>query len=88
LTISPFSKENNVTTDELVSSNLLYFQKIVCPRKTKPKKTGITPNRKTSRLLHDLERVADIRFKLGLYSRYLRIVTHESITPRPINSYL
>ncbi len=66
-TISPFNKANKVMTEELVSSNLLYFQKIVCPRNTKPKKKGMTPRRKTKRLLHDFDRVADIKFKLGLY---------------------
>lgn len=59
---------------------------MVWPKKTKPKKKGITPSRKTSRLLHDLERVADMRFKFGLYYRYLRMVTQASITPRPISS--
>lgn len=88
LTISPFNRENKVMTEELVSSNLLYFQKIVWPKKTKPRKNGITPNRNTNKLLHDLDKVDDIKFKLGLYSKYLRIVTHASITPKPIRSYL
>lgn len=75
-------------TDELVSSNLLYFQNIVCPKNTNPKKNGITPNKNTKRLLQDFDKVADIKFKLGLYSRYFKIVTQASITPKPINSSL
>lgn len=61
---------------------------MVWPRNTKPRKKGMTPSKKTNRLLHDLDRVADMRLRLGLYSRYLRIVTQASITPRPISSYL
>jgi hypothetical protein len=66
----------------------LYFQKIVCPRKTKPKKKGITPSKNTSKLLHDLAKVADIKFKLGLYSKYFKIVIQANITPKPTKSYL
>lgn len=75
-------------TEELVSSNLLYFQKIVCPKNTNPKKKGITPSKKTKRLLQDLAKVADIKFKFGLYSKYFKIVIQANITPKPTKSYL
>ncbi len=61
---------------------------MVCPKNTNPKKNGITPSRKTRRLLQDLDKVADIKLRLGLYYRYLRIVTQASITPNPINNSL
>ena len=82
------SKENSVITEELVSSNLLYFQKIVWPKNTNPRKKGITPNKNTNRLLQDLAKVADIKFKLGLYYKYFSIVIHANMTPKPTNSYL
>ena len=88
LTISPLSRENKVITEEEVSSNLLYFQNIVCPRNTKPKKNGITPRRNMIKLFHDLERVAVMMFRLLVYSRYLKIVIHASITPKPIRTSL
>ncbi|MFM7857987.1 MAG: hypothetical protein ACKO96_40240, partial [Flammeovirgaceae bacterium] len=56
--------------------------------KTKPKKNGITPSRNTNRLLQDLDKVEDIKFKLGLYYKYLRIVTQANMTPNPIRSSL
>lgn len=88
MTISPLRREKRVITEELVSSNLLYFQKMVWPRKTKPRKNGITPSKKISKLLHDFPKVADIRFKFGLYSKYLSMVIQASMTPRPTKSYL
>ncbi len=86
--MSPFNNENKVTTDELVSSNLLYFQKIVCPKNTNPKKNGITPSKNIKRLLQDLDSVDVIKFKLFEYSRYFKIVIQANMTPNPINTYL
>lgn len=86
--MSPLRREKRVMTEELVSSNLLYFQKIVWPRKTKPRKKGMTPSKKISRLLQDFPRVADIKLRLGLYSRYFRIVIQANITPSPTRSSL
>jgi len=48
----------------------------------------MTPSKNINRLLQDLARVADIKFRLGLYSRYLRIVAQASITPNPISNSL
>ena len=61
---------------------------MVCPRNTKPKKKGMTPSKNTNKLLQDLDSVEDIRFKLGLYSRYLRMVIQANITPNPMSSSL
>ncbi len=61
---------------------------MVCPRNTKPKKKGMTPSKNTNRLLQDLDSVEDIRFKLGLYSRYLRMVIQANITPNPMRCSL
>ena len=74
--------------DELVLSNLLYFQKIVWPRKTKPRKNGITPNRNINRFPHDLLKVAVIKLRLLLYWRYISIVIQANITPNPMRNYL
>jgi len=75
-------------TDELVSSNLLYFQKIVCPKNTNPKKNGITPSKNINKLLQDFDKVDVIKFKLLEYSRYLRMVIQASMTPNPIKTSL
>jgi hypothetical protein len=48
----------------------------------------MTPKRNTNRLLQDLAKVADIKLRLGLYYKYLRIVIQANITPKPTSSSL
>ena len=86
--MSPFKREKRVIADELVLSNLLYFQKIVWPKKTNPKKKGITPSKNINKFPHDLLKVAVIKFKLLLYWRYFNMVIQANITPKPIKNYL
>ncbi len=67
---------------------MLYFQKIVCPKKTNPKKNGITPNKNINKFPYDFDSVDVIKFKLLEYYKYFNIVIHANITPNPINTYL
>lgn len=72
-------------TELLVSQNLLYFQKMHCPRKTKPKKKGMTPIMNIMRLPQAFDNVDVIRFRFWLYSRYFSMVIQANIAPKPIN---
>jgi hypothetical protein len=40
---------------------------MVCPKKTNPKKNGMTPSKKKNKLPHDLLNVAVIKLRLLLY---------------------
>lgn len=61
---------------------------MVWPKKTKPRKKGITPSKNINKLFHDLDRVEVMRFKLFEYSRYLRMVIQANMTPKPMKTYL
>lgn len=67
LTISPLLNENNVTIVVVVSSNLEYFQKILYPRNTNPKKKGSTPSRNMKILEEAFCRVVVIKLTFLLY---------------------
>lgn len=58
------------------------------PKKTNPRKKGMTPSKNIKRFPQDLLKVAVIKFRLLLYCRYFNIVIQASITPNPIKNYL
>ena len=84
LTISPLAKENRVSILFKVLENLSNRQNKHYPRNTNPKKNGRTPNMNIKIFELANLRVLVMRLIFGLYSKYLSIISHAIIQPRPI----